>query len=67
MRKLADSVKEIVRRKCESSEQKPIAFNFRQSPPSIQTHLEIPKNNENYGILTARKDRYLFQPYNLLY
>ncbi|EFN67044.1 Protein son of sevenless, partial [Camponotus floridanus] len=41
----------IVERKRKSS--KAITLHFKNRPPPIESHLKIPENNENYGILTV--------------
>jgi len=41
----------IVERKRESS--KPFTLYFKECPPPIKSHLEIPENKEDYGILTV--------------
>jgi len=44
----------IVERKRKSS--KPITLHFKNHPPSIKSHLEIPENKEDYGILTVHEN-----------
>ncbi|XP_072757900.1 protein son of sevenless-like [Anoplolepis gracilipes] len=52
MRKCVESLLKIVQRKCEPSEQRLITFSFERSFPPIETHLQIPENYEEYGIIT---------------